>query len=158
MAVKTDTRQIGEHKYRVTQLPGLKARELFTRIVRLIGPAAAAAVGSGRGLSRFDLGELFGSLTSRITDDELGHFCTVLGECTELLGSNGAATKLDTTLQDVHFAGELLNMFKWLQFALEVNFADFLSVWRRTQAAESTAQTSAASRSPQASTGTSIAS
>jgi tail assembly chaperone len=91
----------------------------------------------------------------RLSDDELGYFCETLGSCTEIVGDASSAT-LTTQLQDVHFAGHLLDMFKWLAFALEVNYADFLSAIKATQVAKSPAAVvSAASQSPSLSTGTS---
>lgn len=155
MAVKTEDRTIGAHTYRVTQLTALKARALFARLVRFIGPAAATALGGGRKLSQLDLGSLLSDLTERVTDEELGYFCDVLGSCSELVGTNGKTVALDREILDVHFAGALLDMFKWLAFALEVNFADFLTELKRTQAAASMAQVRAESKSPLVSTGTS---
>lgn len=158
MAIQSDKRTIGEHTYRVTQLTALKGRALFTRLVRFLGPAAAGALGSRRGLGALDKGALMSDLATRVTDEELGYFCDVLGECTEIIGASGKAERLDRELFDVHFAGRMLDMFKWLQFALEVNFADFLSVLRRIPDASSTAPAMPQSPSPPASTGTSIAS
>lgn len=158
MAVKTEERRIGDHTYRVTQLTALKARALFARLVRFIGPAAATAIGAGQLPSMGDLGGMLGELTERVSDDELGWFAARLGECSYLVGDNGKVLQLEPSVVDLHFAGALLDMFKWMAFALEVNFADFLSVLKRTQAAASTAPANQASRSPLDSTGTSTGS
>lgn len=158
MAVKTEDRVIGEHTYRVTQLTALKARALFARLVRFVGPAAATVVGAGRKVSLGELGSILGDLSERVTDDELGWFCDRLGECSYIVGDGGRTQQLERAIIDIHFAGALLDMFKWMAFALEVNFADFLSELKRTQAAASMAQGKPESKSPQVSTGTSGAS
>lgn len=154
MAVKTEDRTIGEHTYRVTQLTALKSRALFARLVRFVGPAAAAALGGGRRLSQLNVGELVSDIAGRVSDEELGYFCDVLGSCTEIVGSNGALVRLDRNVIDFHFAGHLLDMFTWMAFALEVNYSDFLSAWKRTPGAASMAPVSGPSPSPTASTGT----
>jgi hypothetical protein len=154
MAVKSDTRTIGEHTYRVTQLTALKSRALFVRLVKLLGPAVVTVIGSGVNVNRAQLGGLLSELFTRLSDDELAYFCNVLGACTEVLGPGGAVVIDSPAMIDVHFAGRLLDMFKWLRFALEVQFSDFLSAAKATLAAGSTAQGTAPSASPSASTGT----
>lgn len=159
MALLTEDKQIGEHTFRVTQLTGIEGRKLFARLVRFVGPAIAGAVSSGRLKSlldiNLDVGSLMGQLADKFTDDELDFFCKKLGACTELVGDNGKTTKLDLNIQDVIFAGHLFDMFKWMAFALEVQFSDFLSELKRIQAAKSTAPASDASTSLPVLTGTS---
>lgn len=158
MAVKTEERRIGDHTYRVTQLTALKARALFARLVRFVGPAAATAIGAGMKINMSQLGSLLSELTERVSDDELGWFAARLGECSYLVGDNGKALQLEPSVVDMHFAGSLLDMFKWMAFALEVNFADFLSELKRTQAVASMVPGNPESKSPSASTGTSTGS
>jgi len=157
MAVQVETRTIGDVTYRVTQLTALKGRALFARLIRFVGPSVAAAVGSGnvKSLLDMDVGGILEQFSSRVTDEELGYFCDVLGSCTEIVGDNGATQALNKSVFDIHFAGRLLDMFKWMGFALEVNFADFLSVLKRIQGERSTAPASPVSPSQPLSTGTS---
>jgi hypothetical protein len=153
MAVKSEERTIGEHTYRVTQLTALKSRELFSRLVRLLGPGVAAMVSAGQGISRSQISQMLGEISQRVTDDELDHFCRVLGSSSQIVAAGNAVT-LDKEVIDVHFAGQLFNLFKWLAFALEVNYSDFLSVFARMQAAVSAAAAKSPSPSPPASIGT----
>lgn len=156
MALGVDERQIGEHTYRVTQLTTLKARALFARLVQFLGPGVATAISSGNvsSILNMDIGALVGSLADKFTDNELAYFCTQLGSCSEIV-VDGKTQTLTNAIIDVHFAGHLLDMFKWMAFALEVQFSDFLSEWKRIQAAALEAKAKSVQNSPAASTGTS---
>lgn len=157
MSMGVEDRQIGDRTFRVLQLPALKARALFARLVQFLGPAVAGAVSSGNmsALLNMDVGALVGTLSEKFTEEELSYFGKVLGGCTQLVGDNGNTAVLDEKLQDVVFAGNILQMFKWMGFALEVQFSDFLSELKRIQAVALAAKEKSAQKSPAASTGTS---
>jgi hypothetical protein len=132
MAVQTETRVIGGRNYRVTQLTALKARALFVRLVKMVGPMVAALLGSGnaRGFLEMEgkeLGPMIVNFCERISDEELDFFCSVLGEQSQIVNERGEGAIMTRNIIDVEFAGRLMDLFKWLAFALEVNFTDFLS-------------------------------
>jgi hypothetical protein len=163
MGLKQETRSIGKYKYRVTQLPALKARALFVRLTKALGPVLGTALeGIGPvtlrgmlGLNGATLGLLINEASTRLTEEDLTYFCDVLGESSELLGESGRGERLTESVQNIHFGGQLLQMFKWMGFALEVNFSDFLDGLKSLKAEKSTGRESSASPSPTDSTGTS---
>lgn len=156
MALGVEERQIGEHVYRVTQLTALKGRALFARLIQFLGPAVAGAVSSGNlsSILNMDVGALVGMLADKFTDNELAYFCTQLGSCSEIVVED-RAQKLTNDIIDIHFGGKLLEMFKWMGFALEVQFSDFLSELKRIQVAALAVKAKSAQKSPADSIGTS---
>jgi hypothetical protein len=163
MAVQTETRVIGGRTYRVTQLTALKARALFVRLIKMVGPMAAALLGTGNARGFLDMdgkevGPMIVSFCERISDEELDYFCSVLGEQSQVINERGEGATLARNIIDVEFAGRLMDLFKWLTFALEVNFSDFLSVAKAIPAAKSKGRTSEPLPFREGSTGTSGAS
>lgn len=152
MALETKSKEIGDrgYTYHVTELPAKKGRALLVRLIKTLGPVfgqlisgmkpqgpkapklpspankAGAALASinGQAISR-----ALAELASRLTEAELEHVCLVLGEHTEISDQENPDNrkKLTPGAQEFHFAGRYLEMFEWIGFGLEVNYADFFS-------------------------------
>ena len=60
-----------------------------------------------------------------LSEADLGYFCEKFGSCSFVHLEDGKLPRLDKVFDD-HFAGRTGAMVKWLVFAVEVNFADFL--------------------------------
>lgn len=135
--MKQQTRKIGSSEYRVTQLPFGKAREMFVKLFRILGPVLGEALlspGSATGAAALasmtgsTLGNILKQMPALITEEDLKDFCQVFGEKTQLIRDDGKTPWLTAELQETHFAGGMLEMFKWLAFCVEVNFGDFFAV------------------------------
>jgi len=155
-------RIIGEHTYEVRQLPATPAYLMFLDLSKMVAPSMAAGVASvagGGGLAQALEAELNGDFLLRAVEglvDRLdnakvqsiiqqlaNHTAVVIGE-----------RKLELAQQfEVQFAGRIGEMFRWLAFALEVNFGDFLSVLKDRASVALQAATAKAPQSPTTSSG-----
>jgi hypothetical protein len=135
MAIETRERRIGATTYRVTQLPAKPGRAMLVRYIRLAGPGAGAFVG---GLSSSKAGTFDGSVgggiaeaihdfTTRISDAELDAICDEFARYTIVVKSRDVELKLSDVFDD-HFAAKYDEMWAWLRFCSEVNFASFFAV------------------------------
>lgn len=135
MARKTATRQIGDHRYRVTQMKVRKAHRVMTRIVKVIGPSLGALgdeldskPGGGGSLFGGGLTEAIGKLTEHLGDDDINWLVDELRPGVELeTDVEGSYVPMTPELWDDTFAGDLLDEFKLLAFVLEHNYASFFS-------------------------------
>jgi hypothetical protein len=146
--LETKKTLIGSHYYSVTELQASKARNLLVRIVKVAGPilsglmededlinGAPKAEGDEspslvQRVSAVDhktLAKMLVTFSDRIKEEDLEYLCAVLGEVTEVgeVGKPQNRITLDLEIQEIHFKGKLSHMFKWLGFALEVQYADF---------------------------------
>jgi hypothetical protein len=117
MALKTEEREIGGLKYRVTQLGAKAGRAALLRIMKTVGPAAAMLQGD-------DLAGALGKFFENLSEVDLDYFCALFGEKSFVFQADGKMPRVDQVF-DEHFAGRYLDMIEWLIFAGEVNFADF---------------------------------
>lgn len=124
---------IGSHTYYVRQLGSSEARKLLVRLTTTLGPVLGAAIPQGVSFKdlmaiEVDLGKGLGELASRLREDDLEYVCRVLGAATEVDLGGGKQVPLTLEKQELHFCGgRLSELFKWLQFALEVQFSDFFA-------------------------------
>lgn len=164
--LESKTRAIGGAKFKVTCLPGTKGRKMLVHLLKLGGPTIAKALKALQG-SNVDSMEQFlestigvGSLadalmefSTRITEDEFEYIVQSFAEysevCTDV--ANDAWLPMDKQLE-LYFAGKHLLVLKWLAFALEVNYSDFLGgadklkVLAEALSAKKTPQKASASR------------
>jgi hypothetical protein len=148
-AFKQESARIGAHTYKVTQLDALKGRRAFTRLAKLLGPAFAQLQGEGTDDEK--VARALTSLVDRMSEDDVDFFCDAFAELTEVSGGayKKAAPQLDTVFA-THFAGNYLEMTRWLIFAMKVNFSSFFG-----GAGALLGQAASASTSPTTSTGSS---
>lgn len=130
---KTEEREIGRYTYRVTQLTAKPARQMLMRLINVIGPSFGAMFDGKASLTQIlatdiGIGSGITQLTTRLTEDELEYVIGVLvREKTIAYHDSGKCPTLENQSSwDLHFTGELGEMFKVLAFSLEVNFKDFL--------------------------------
>lgn len=135
MAIEAKEKRIGGVTYRVTQLPAKRGRSMLVRFVRLVGPGAGSFVG-GLGRSKdqtFDGGLALGiadglhDLCLRLNDDDLSAICDEFATYTIVVKSRDVELRLSDVYDD-HFAGRYDEMFAWLRYCCEVNFASFFAV------------------------------
>ena len=152
MGIETQEKVIGNHTFRVTQLPASKARKLLTRLFKVAGPSMAKAVEGlgtilekklkqpsakgkkeGEGitinLADLDLSKLSDAvalLAKNVFEEDFEYVVAVLLEGDRISYSEeGKWPVLDLQASDAVFAGKLDQMFMLIGFALEVNFSGF---------------------------------
>lgn len=117
---KTESRQIGNFRYDVTQLGAIEGRAVLARLIRLFGGLVGAMGAEGK----VDLTKGFSNLAEGITEEQMTFFCDTFAKWTQVY-ANGK-TLILKDIFDEHFVGEYGAMIEWLGFCLEVNFASFL--------------------------------
>ena len=141
MGRRTEKRKIGRFEYEVTQLGSEKGTEMLTRVLQLASPVFAKLLSGRKGemttsealgsMSASALAETLQEVGSRLKYEDVSDFCEVFGPTSKVtLGVDKKTGKprsvfLDERVRDDHFAGEYLEMMKWLGFCLEVNYRNF---------------------------------
>jgi hypothetical protein len=137
--LKTEEKVIGEHGYRVTQLPGIKGRKVLVRLYKILGPALAALIDdtvqkpaqtitqySADDVELSSVSAALSVLAVKLREDDLEYLCEQLAACTLVnIEDTDKWVPLSKDLQNVVFAGAYKEMFLWLGFALEVNYGGF---------------------------------
>lgn len=119
MALKTETKHIGQHSYTVTQLDAVRGRKMATRIARILGPALD-------GISK-DAGAALGTALKNLSDEDVDYVCeTFAASSTVSGGEYGSKQPSLESVFAVHFAGKYGEMLQWLAFCFKVNFESFL--------------------------------
>lgn len=125
--VHTGSITLGERVYTVTQLPAMRAAKLIPRLGKMLGPTFARMLtmpgASGlAGLLKMDVGALapaVETLFDRLTETELESLIKLMLESATVDG-RPLLVRFDTEMQ-----GRILDLFKLLKFAFEVNYTNF---------------------------------
>ena len=115
--IETKEKEVGGSTYSVTQMPAIRALKVQARLLRLIGPSFAAMIASGDDSS---IPMAITLLTDKLDEKT---FENLVLELTQGVRKDGI--ELTRSKIDLDFAGNLNELFRVLQFILEVNFADF---------------------------------
>jgi len=132
-------REIDGYKFEVMPLGFKAARSAFVRLTKALGPALARAANAAPDLeslrtsaAQMDLVSAVSELADRVSDDELEWFADTFGKTTRFSRTGEQWPYLTADNREALFSGgSLLLFFRWLAFALEVNFADFFEWLRR---------------------------
>lgn len=133
--LQTETRQIGEHWYTVTQMPGRESAKMFARLTKLLGPALTEAIGKSSSLKDV-MSANVGTLA-----DAVAMFCDALSveEFDEIVTqfAKHATVKVKTVegkkqvdlndMFDVVFAGRMNELMGFIGMSLQVNYSSFLA-------------------------------
>lgn len=148
-AIQPKTRELDGLMFRVGMLPSKTARAVLVRAARILGPALGELGKGATGKGVLDVGTTIAAgalskLTEQLGEDDLEYFVEAFKRCTSVQW--GAAW---VPLLEEMFAGRPMLCMKWLAFAFETNFADFLAVALATSSRQSTAASAASpSESP----------
>lgn len=104
---QTKSKVICDTEYEVTQLGAIKGTKVFTRVLRLMGPAF--------------LDKSPGKFFDSLKEEDVEYLCQTFSPLTLVKGQG----QLDGIF-DVHFAGRYDALVQWLVFCLQVNFGSFL--------------------------------
>lgn len=126
--LKTQSKLIGNTTYHVTALPSTQARHLFVRLSKMLGPSLATLM-QGKSftelkddISNVEIGPALSTLCQNLSEKDFDYIVEVLGAHTQI-ETNGAVLPLTRENQELHFADKFWDIFLWVGFALEVNYA-----------------------------------
>jgi hypothetical protein len=135
---ETQERTIDDITYRVRQLPVKEAENVLIDLLKLLGPSAAASVGEmdlSGGLAAFgdkplSAGVLVSGireLADRLDKETYHRVCDTLAKVTDV--QRGDKWPQLSGIADELWRGRIQHKWKWLKFALEVQYADFFGGW-----------------------------
>lgn len=134
MSRETESTTIDGDRYEMTQLGATAGYRLFHRLFTMLGPTfgkvtdALASDGSIQdvNLSSDAAVAAIEALTHHVTERDLDHVINVLkGETHVGVGGSEKTVPLAGVFE-VHFAGRIGTLFRWLAWGLKVQFASFL--------------------------------
>lgn len=133
MSRETQEKTIDGYIYQVNQLSAPVGRRLFFELKALIGPSVAEllkGVGDAKSgkLMDMDMGWV-ASAVAAISEDVTpgvyqGTYETLASQT--MFGEEGTGKFVPLEKNQEHFKGRFMSEFKWMAFALEVNYSDFL--------------------------------
>ena len=115
MALEVSKKHIGSHEYAYNPLSATPAYKLLLKLVKILGPAFAGLTGGKEGFSGAARA-LSESLDEKSADE-------IIKQLVQQSFLDGVPLK---TVFEVHFAQSMGELFKFLAFALEAQFGDFL--------------------------------
>jgi hypothetical protein len=121
--LKQEKKVIGDTKYLVTQMDGIRALKAQTKLIKILGPAVASILTSGKLNFEVIKSKIFSELPeilSNFDDKIVNEFILSLfykGVFKE--DKNGHPEVIDF---EIEFAGRINDMWKVALFILEVNF------------------------------------
>jgi hypothetical protein len=125
---------IDGHRYEMTMLGATAGYQLFHRLFKMLGPSFGAlmdaASQSGGNIQDVDLSSEvvvagINALTENVKQDDLDHVIAQLKDQTQV-GVNGSEQTVPLKgVFEMHYAGNIGSMFKWLYWGLTVQFGSF---------------------------------
>lgn len=114
--MKPEKKIIDGTEYQVTPLGAVIGRKVLLRLTKVFSPAL--------------LSKDLSSLLEQLDDETLDYLCDTFAESTNVV-MQAEKTKVLAPLAgdmfDKHFARKYMQMFEWLAFCVEVNYADFFA-------------------------------
>lgn len=126
---EAEIRVIGETTYELKPLATSTMLKLMAKLVKILGPAAALLDNPAQVLGG-GVGRILVEISERLDDAEVISVCMTLAEHTQVIdgdrklplaGAKGAQW-------ETHFAGDPVELLRWLGTALEVNFGPLASL------------------------------
>jgi len=125
-----ERRTIDDIEFEVEQLNIKDARACLVRLSHVLGPALTElAKSNAKDVLDVDTGVVasaLGRLMTTMSEEDLEYFCGAFGKKSKV--KVGELWLSVDKAGDSIFRGRLALMFKWLSFAAEVNYSDFLGV------------------------------
>jgi len=129
--------------YLIEHLLHSQAREVFTILLRNLGPAAGEALvsiaqsgGSLTGVSPAALGRAVQDVCLRLNDADLARVGELFGARTTVVEGQ-QKFELDAKRQDLFFSGRMAEWAEWMSLCVEHNYADFLGLLTRATSSRS---------------------
>lgn len=122
MACETQTKQIGEHEYSVTQFPAEKAMITKLKLIKCLGPAFAFLSSVEKGDEEKEFSRAIELLFENSSPEDI---VALVKQCVVGVARDGK--KMIEADFNSYFSGdELLNAYKVFFFVLEVNYANLI--------------------------------
>ena len=121
---------IGDITFEVTPLGFKQGRKAFVRLSKALSPSLGELTAAK---DLFDAGTIAGALEKlldHISDEDLDWFAEVMGKGTRFSRDGDKWPFLNEANREALFAGNLMLFFQWLVFCFEVNFSDFLGLFK----------------------------
>lgn len=109
--------------YEVTPLPAGIGIKALLRLTKLMAKGAAKV--SRENDSKGQIGAMMEFVAEDLSEEDLMYFSKIMGDCSRYK-SGKDYVPLVSSNQEIHFSGNYGSYFKWLKFAIEVNFSSFL--------------------------------
>jgi hypothetical protein len=134
--LESETATINGRKYEVTKLPYSAGKALLVRLFKVAGPTLVRVVAGVPSVQDKELGdlqvsEIFPTMTaavdqlaSDLSEEDLDALVSTFGEYSWIVDGSHRH-QLTAEYRELHFAGNYLELFQWLAFALRVNYAGF---------------------------------
>ena len=148
--IQTEKRTINGAEWEVTQWPGRHALRMQTRLAKLLGPALArAADGLGDAQAEVldanvDIAAAVDALVARLDENQVSQLVEDMLNSTQVNGKPASRPEVF----DLHFAGNLGELYAGLAFVLEVNFGSLFTAARAIIGGRPSAPAPAAEASP----------
>ena len=133
MARERESILIDGHRYEMTMLGATAGYQLFCRLFRMLGPSFGAimdAVGGTDSIEDADLSseivvKAIRMLADEVKESDLDHLVERLRSQTHV-GINGSDKTVPlSSVFELHFAGDILGLGKWVVWGLKVQYATF---------------------------------
>lgn len=119
--IDTQTTALDGTEYEVAPLDPLVANDILVDILKVVGPALGAM---DDGASDTMVEGSFRGLFERLDKAKLREIISILAKVTSVNLPGGESPQLPAIFT-LHFRGKLGLMYRWLGFALRVQFGDF---------------------------------
>ncbi len=146
MARNAEKKSIDGITFEVTQLGFKKGRQLFVRLLKLVGPSLAHVADSAKSIKEIPLVPMIKAAVERLEDEDFDWIADVLGETTRFSENGTQWPFLNAANREDLFAGRLTLFGRWVWFALEVNYADFFAALKSPRESDQKGQTPANSK------------
>lgn len=131
MSCRTETKQIGDREFSVTQWPATKSMLMKLKLVKAFGVSLSKLVSSTSNQTKSKKGEeqeiaaLSEGLSALFESNSPEELVTLIKLCLEGVACEGKRITT-TSIDEVFSPDDLLEMYKVFIFVIQVNYANFL--------------------------------
>lgn len=129
MACKTETKQIGDHEYSVTQWPAEKSMLMKFRLAKAFGASLAAIMGNAsqsdkkKNTDKEDVLALSEGLSTLFDSSSPEELVTLMKNCVVGVACDGKRIT-ETSFNELFSGDELLEVYKVFIFVLQANYSN----------------------------------
>lgn len=129
MACKTETKQIGDHEYSVTQWPAEKSMLMKFRLAKAFGASLAAIMGNAsqsdkkKNTDKEDALALSEGLSTLFNSNSPEELVALMKNCVVGVACDGKRIT-ETSFNELFSGDELLEVYKVFIFVLQVNYSN----------------------------------
>jgi hypothetical protein len=115
--------------YVINALPVRRATPVFTRLVKVLGPALAELVAAKKPGADVALavGRSIAYAAEKLAPEDLDFVIDTFADFGQVGGKDLGKKVGNSKLYDLHFAGKFGALAKWLEECVSFNFSDFLA-------------------------------